>query len=84
VPDKIVIEKKKLPLHEIIWDIVIKDVLTDHDRDLLLSLEEKLNKKFEVDVQRIRYNDTMENQAIYYYCEALGLLRAIITLNDII
>ncbi len=83
VPDSIVIDGKEMHLHDIIWDIVNNDVVTDSDRELLLNLEEKLNKKFKEDVENIDHKDSMENQAIQDYCEALGLLRAIITLKDI-
>ncbi len=70
-------------LHDIIWDIVNKDVVTDSEKDLLLGLEEKLNKKFNEDLENIEHKDSTENQAIQDYCESPGLLRAITTLKDI-
>lgn len=66
-----------------IWNIVKKKNITESDREMLLDLDGKLNKKFHEDLERIKHKDTMENQAIQDYCEALGLLRAIITLKDI-
>ena len=84
VPDNIVIDGKEMRLHDIIWDIVNKDVVTDSEKDLLVVLEEKLNKKFKEDLENIEHKDSTENQAIQDYCEALGLLRAIITLKDIV
>lgn len=84
IPDRIRLDHEEMPLHKVIWNIVNKEDISDNDRDLLLSLEEKLTKKFDEDLESIKYEDTMENQAIRDYCEALGLLRAIITLKDII
>jgi hypothetical protein len=66
-----------------IWNIVKKKNISQRDREMLLDLEDKLSKKFNSDLEQIKYTDTMENQAIRDYCEALGLLRAIITLKDI-
>ncbi|BAI61993.1 hypothetical protein MCP_1921 [Methanocella paludicola SANAE] len=83
VPDEIVLEGKKLPLHEIIWNIVKKDKLTDSELELLLSLEKKLNEKYRQDLANIKYRDTTEDQAIKDFCEAIGLLRALVTLRDI-
>ena len=57
--------------------------MTDSEKGLLLDLEEKLNKKFREDVENIEHKDYTEDQAIQDYCEALGLLRAMITLKDI-
>jgi len=83
VPDSIVIDGKEMHLHDIIWDIVNKDVVTEGEKDLLLGLEKTLNKKFREDLENIEHKDSTEDQAIQDYCEALGLLRAIITLKDI-
>jgi hypothetical protein len=81
VPEHVTINEKRLHLHEIVWDLLNKDDLTDNDRELILSLEQKLEKKFRQDVEEIRH-DISEDEAIRDYCEALGLLRAIITLKD--
>jgi hypothetical protein len=83
VPDRITLDHEEMPLHKVIWNIVKKKNISESDREMLLDLEGKLNKKFHEDVERIKHKDTMENQAIRDYCEALGLLRAIITLKDI-
>lgn len=72
-----------MPLHKMIWNIVKKKNISERDREMLLDLEDKLSKKFREDLEQIKHKDTMENQAIRDYCEALGLLRAIITLKDI-
>lgn len=83
IPEEVTINEKKLPLHEIIWSIVKKKKLTEEDIDFILALEEKLNKKYRQDLENIEYRDTTTDQAIRDYCEAIGLLRAIITLKDI-
>ncbi|MCD1293769.1 hypothetical protein CUJ83_02005 [Methanocella sp. CWC-04] len=83
IPGDVTVDNKKIPLHEIVWDLMNKDDLTDEDKELLTDLEYKLEKKFHQDVERIRESDKTEDEAIRDYCEALGLLRAIITLKDI-
>lgn len=83
VPDEVVLDGKKVPLHEVIWTMIKKDSLDDKDLELLLSLEKKLNSKFEADLENIEHRDTTEDQAISDYCEAVGLLRAIATLKDV-
>jgi Family of unknown function (DUF5788) len=83
VPDEIVLDGKKLPLHQIIWNIVKKDKLTDDELKLLLDLEKKLNERYRQDLAKIQYGDTTEDQAIDDYCEAIGILRALVTLKDI-
>ena len=83
VPDEVVLDGKKVPLHEVIWTMIKKDSLDDKDLELLLSLEKKLNDKFEADLENIEHRDSTEDQAISDYCEAVGLLRAIATLKDV-
>jgi hypothetical protein len=83
VPDEMVLDGKKVPLHNVVWSIIKKDRLGDDDLKLLLSLEKKLSAKFRVDMDKIRYEDSMEDEAVKDYCEAIGLLRAIVTLKDI-
>ncbi len=83
IPEEVTINEKKLPLHKIIWNIVKKKKLSDEDIDFILALEEKLNQKYRQDLENIEYRDTTTDQAIRDYCEAIGLLRAIITLKDI-
>jgi hypothetical protein len=83
VPDEVVLDDKKVPLHDVIWSMIRKDHLDDNDLELLLSLEKKLNRKFNDDLENIQHRDSTEDQAISDYCEAIGLLRAIVTLKDV-
>ena len=46
-------------------------------------IEKKLNEKYRQDLENIKYQDSTEDQAINDYCEAVGLLRALVTLKDI-
>jgi len=83
VPDEVEIEGKKIPLHKVVWELVKKKSLSEEDESLLLSLEEKLNQRFRNDLEKIERLDTTETQALNDYCEAAGLLRAIITLKEV-
>jgi hypothetical protein len=83
VPDAVVLDGKKVPLHDVIWSMIKKDHLDDKDLELLLNLEKKLNSKFKDDLENIEHKDSTEEEAINDYCEAVGLLRAIATLKDV-
>jgi hypothetical protein len=83
VPDDIVIDGQKVPLHETIWKLIKKDHLSHEEEALLLNLEDRLDKKYKEDLGKIMVSDRTEDQAFRDYCEAAGLLRAIATLKDI-
>ena len=83
VPDDIELDGRTVPLHDTVWKLVRKDHLTGEEEALLLNLEDRLNKKYREDLEKIESTDRTENQAFQDYCEAAGLLRAIITLKDI-
>lgn len=83
IPDEIVLDGKIVPLHQVVWELVKKQHLSRDDESLLLSLEEKLSKRFRFDVEKIHKLDMTETQALSDFCEAAGLLRAIITLKAI-
>jgi len=80
IPDQIVLDDSKVPLHQVIWDLVNKEKLSREDESLLLNLEEKLDKRLHADMDKV---DTTENEALSDYSEAAGLLRAIITLKGV-
>ncbi len=83
IPDEVVLDGKKLPLHQVIWNIVSKDKLADDELELLLSLEKKLGEKYALDIEKIDHEDTGEDQAADDFCEAVGLLRALVDLKDV-
>lgn len=83
IPEEVIIEGKSVPLHELIWRLIRKKHLTDEEMSAVLTLEYKLEKLFNEDLEKVRHTDVEEDAAIRDYCEALGLMRAIITLKDI-
>lgn len=83
VPDDVVVDGHDVPLHDTIWKLVNKDRLTPDDEAFLRELEDKLDQKFKADRESIRTKDVTEDQATKDYCEAVGLLRAIVTLKDV-
>ena len=83
IPDNLALDHDEIPLHQVLWNIIKKDQIGEKDMELLISLEERLNKKFREDVDSLEHRDELENQAIHDYCEALGILRAILTIKDI-
>lgn len=83
IPETITVDNTKLPLHEVIWRLIKKDRLTDEELALVYRLERLLEDRLNEDLKKIEFKDVTENQAIKDYIEALGLIRAIITLKDI-
>jgi hypothetical protein len=83
VPDDIMLDGEKVPLHKTLWKLIKKDHLSREEEALLLNLEDRLDKRYKEDLEKIRTSDRTEDQAFQDYSEAAGLLRAIITLKDI-
>ena len=83
IPDEVELDGIKVPLHRMVWELVKKKHLTGDDESLLFSLEEKLSKRFRFDLEKIDALDMTQTQAMDDYCDAVGLLRAIVTLKDL-
>jgi hypothetical protein len=82
VPASVEIDGKPMPLHDLVWNLLKKDAFSDDEKQLILDLEAKLEKKFRADVLDLRERDSTDEQAETHYCEALGLMRAIVTLKN--
>ena len=83
IPELVELDGSKIPLHQVIWGLVKKEKLSKDDESLLLSLEEKLDKRFQEDVNKIDKTDTTEEEALNDYSEAAGLLRATVALKGV-
>jgi hypothetical protein len=83
VPDDVMLDGQNVPLHETVWKLIRKSRLSREEEALLLNLEDRLDKKYKEDLGKIDKTDRTEDQAFQDYCEAAGLLRAIVTLKDL-
>lgn len=82
LPGSVELDGRTLPLHDLIWNLLKKDSFSDAEKELILDLEFRLEKKFKEDIRDLKETDATDEQAAAHYCEALGLMRAIVTLKN--
>jgi len=84
MPGEIELNGKKLPLSEVVWNLLNKkECFTEDEKRVIADLEMALEKKLKEDVKKID-KDEQKTVAINHYCEALGLMRAIISLKGML
>jgi hypothetical protein len=75
---------KTLPLHEIVWDLLAKDCLSEDEKEYVNKLIYKLQAHERVDEEVLHNNELTEKEAKNIFKEASGLLRAIVSLKSLI
>lgn len=84
MPDEVELNGKKLPLSEVVWGLLNKkECFTEEEKKVIADLEMALEKKLKEDMKKID-RDEQKADAINHYCEALGLMRAIISLKGML
>ncbi len=84
IPREVELKGKKVPLKEVMWDLMSKkECFTEEEKNILSDLESALEKKFKQDIKDVG-TDENKTEAINHYCEALGLMRAIISLKTMV
>ncbi|AKB84699.1 DUF5788 family protein [Methanococcoides methylutens] len=83
IPDEVELEGKKVPLHEITWQLINKEKLTDEDRDHIDHCIVSLNKKAKSCETYLEKTDMTLDEAKDVFDKTAGLLRAIMDLKDI-
>jgi len=84
MPKEMILNGKKVPLSEAVWSLLNKkECFTEEERKIISDLEIALEKKFKEDLRGID-TDESKTEAINHYCEALGLMRAIISLKGML
>jgi Family of unknown function (DUF5788) len=79
-----VLNGKEVPLGEVLWDLLRKkECFSDDEKRAIFDLEAALEKKFKEDLRSIRNESLNEDKAVSTYCEALGLIRAIVSLKGL-
>ena len=75
---------KKLPLHEIVWDLLAKDCLTEDEKEYVRKLISKLTAHERVDEDVLHNSELTEKEAKMIFHEASGLMRAILSLKSLV
>jgi hypothetical protein len=75
---------KKVPLHEIVWDLLSKDCVTEEEKESIRKLLRKLMAHEKADEEILHNNDLTQDQAKKIFREAAGLLRAIMSLKSLV
>ncbi len=84
-PFEFELEGKVVPLHEIVWDLLSKDCLTEEEKENVRKLMWKLMAHEKVDEDILHGNSRLtESDAKKIFHEAAGLLRAIMSLKSLL
>lgn len=75
---------KKLPLHEIVWDLLAKDCLTEEEKEYVRKLIAKLAAHERIDEDALHNSALTEKEAEDIFHEASGLMRAILSLKSLV
>jgi hypothetical protein len=73
-----------VPLHDIVWDLLAKDCLTEEEKDDVRKLISKLQSHERVDEEVLHNNELTVAEADVVFREARGLLRAILSLKSLV
>jgi len=75
---------KKLPLHEIVWDLLAKECLSEEEKEDVRKLIWVLSRHEKADEEVLHNNDITIEEARKVFREAAGLLRAIMSLKSMV
>ena len=75
---------QKLPLHDIVWDLLSKDCLTEDEKEDVRRLIWQLMKHEKTNEEILHNSDLTLEEAKEIYKEAAGLLRAIMSLKSLV
>lgn len=75
---------KMVPLHEIVWDLLAKDCLTEDEKEYVRKLIDRLQAHEKVDEEVLHNNRLTADDAEEVFAEAAGLMRAILSLKSLV
>ncbi|BAI60257.1 conserved hypothetical protein [Methanocella paludicola SANAE] len=73
-----------VPLHDMVWDLLAKDCLTDEEKEYVRKLINKLQKHENFDEEVLHNSQLTVAEADVIFREASGLLRAILSLKSLV
>ncbi len=84
IPWEVELRGIKVPLKEVIWDLMSKkECYTEEEKKILYDLERALEKKLKEDIKDVG-TDESKAEVLDHYCEAMGLMRAIVSLKAMV
>lgn len=83
-PEEVEIEGEKVPVREFVFKLVSKKHLSESDIEAAQQLIKKLEKVKKIDEEKLLHASKGEAQTEALCLETAGLIRAILTLHDII
>lgn len=83
-PFEFELKGQKLPLHDIVWDLLSKDCLTEDEKEDVRKLIWRLTKHEKADEEILHSNDITVDEAKEIFNEAAGLMRAIMSLKTLV
>jgi hypothetical protein len=75
---------QKVPLHEIVWDLLSKECLTEEEKEYVRKLIWKLMAHEKADEEILHKNALTQDEAKKIFQEAAGLMRAIMSLKSLV
>lgn len=75
---------KKVPLHDIVWDLLAKECMTEEEKDWIGKLIKKLTRHAKVNEDILHNNELTVKEAHEIYEETAGLMRAIMSLKSLV
>ena len=75
---------RKVPLHDIVWDLLAKDCLTEDEKEYVRKLINKLQKHEHTDEEFLHTHELTVGEADQIFREASGLLRAVLSLKSLV
>ena len=83
-PQEFELKGQKLPLHDIVWDLLSKECLSETEKGDVEKLILRLSTHEKADEDILLKNDITLEEAHEIYMEAAGLLRAILSLKGLV
>lgn len=83
-PEEFEMGGKKLPLHDIVWDLLAKECLTEADKENVRKLIWKLTAHVRADEDILHRKELTRDEAKEIFQEAAGLMRAIASLKSVV
>lgn len=83
-PFEFEIAGQKVPLHEIVWDLLSRECLTEEEKTYVRKLIWKLTAHEKADEEILHNNALTQDEAKKIFQEAAGLLRAIMSLKSLV
>lgn len=83
IPDYVVFEGKRYPLHNYVWELIHKENLTPDEKSRIDKCIDIISAKEKNDEKELKEKPLTEEEARSLYHETAGLLRAITDLKEI-